>query len=233
MKRLLVGTPVKHGISAGFINCLFSFRRSLERFDVDFHAVQGQAVNFARNDLAQKAVNEGYDGLLQIDEDMFFGGEHARILEHGDKIIGGAYCVKRGGPPKWLFVPKPGASETPDGLLDCSTIATGFLYTPTSALVRIREANPEHAYNYFEGSPDPLPEPRFEWFPMGIVNKRLVGEDYGFCHLAHKAGAPVYAALKLGIVKHMGHAPYPITEEMVQMAKNELMKIPEAFDLWR
>ena len=43
----------------------------------------------------------------------------------------------------------------------------------------------------------------------------LIGEDYRFCMRARQAGLRVWVDFGLGIMPHMGPAPYPITQEMV------------------
>lgn len=176
-RRILVGTPLKNGMSGHFLNGLVPMLESdFPGIDLKFVTVGGPSVNFARNELAYIAVKEKYDGLVQIDEDLQWSlPDLFRILTRAQDIVAGVYCVKIPGPTTWLYKPKPGAVVRPDGLLDCDEVAAGFLYTSTSALVRIQSANPEREFIHRERSAEVL-DTHMEWFPMGVVGPRSAEE---------------------------------------------------------
>lgn len=80
--------------------------------------------------------------------------------------------------------------------------------TPEGRISRIREV--------MAGDPDPASA--FQII-KNIIDKRsteparMLGEDYFFCHLARKAGIPLYCDTQM-VVGHVGDAVYPITSEM-------------------
>ena len=170
--KLLIGTPLRFGASGEFLGALLGLLRSaLPQHEIEFTAVGGGCVNMARNDLAYMAVSGGFDALLQIDEDLHWGVRHVeRIVGLEVDVVSGLYCKRKPGTPEWLFIPKPGA-EPKDGMIECSGLPTGFLFTTTRVLKDIAADNPQLAFDYKEDSQVRLDGTRTEWFPMGVVGR--------------------------------------------------------------
>jgi hypothetical protein len=172
-RRLLIATPVRSGFS---VNYWMSSRSILDaippsEIKIDWLPVAGAPVNFARNEIAYEAIQGDYDDLLQIDDDMAPTPEHVRrILSHDVDVVGGCYCAKKFGKPKWLFVPQPGAVMRQDGLLECAGVATGFERTKVSAL---RKLYAHYHDRRFLTPPDEkgYQKEMCELFPMGLIGE--------------------------------------------------------------
>lgn len=165
--KLLIATPLKAGMSGKFLNGLVPLLRTTPH---DFITVEGPCVNFARNDAAQIAVDQGYDGLLQIDEDIRWTIDHVtRILSHSVDIVAGCYRARGGG--DWLHrvAPEVDLQLTTSDLVPCIRVPTGFLYTSVKALRVIWDANPDRWYRIRENSDLALSSTHMEWFPMGVI----------------------------------------------------------------
>lgn len=180
MKRCLIATPLKLGARASFLGALVDvMRTAIPGWDLNFVAMQGPAVKIARDALAYYAVSENYDRILFVDEDMGVRVENfARILAHDVPVVGGAYCVKTGGAPRWLYREKAGATQRENGLLECDYVATGFLSISTEALRSIADHFPDRHFAYREDSDDRI-APHFEWFPMEIIGPGSAEERLG------------------------------------------------------
>lgn len=74
MERLLVGIPSYDYIHAEFVKCLKDLTTNLARAGVrfDIQINNGTLVYIARDKIAHKAINEGYDRVLWLDADMIF-----------------------------------------------------------------------------------------------------------------------------------------------------------------
>lgn len=169
MKRVLVAVPLRLGARATCLGALADLSaRGVPGWEIDTVCLEGPAINFARNELAHFATAHNYDRIIFLDEDMGVRHEHfVRLLSHPELVVGGKYCVKADGPPKWLFREKPGATVGADGLLECDYVATGLLMIPTGDLRSISENFPDRWFAHREDSDEKI-EPRFEWFPMEI-----------------------------------------------------------------
>jgi hypothetical protein len=169
-KRLLIATPLRDGASSNYVRELVPLiKKGIPGYDIHTLFIAGPSVNFARNEIAFHAFNEGFDELVQIDEDLMHWERYLpRLMSHDVDIVAGVYCKKKTGKPFWLFTPKPGASVQPDGLLEVTGVATGFLRTKVDVLRRMLEKNPDNRFaaKAHEGDPATV---RFDWFPMGVV----------------------------------------------------------------
>ena len=95
---LLIAVPCTEYMHADFTRSLLNLTARLHRdgirHEVDIRT--GTLVYFARNRLAQKAVNEGYTDVLWMDSDMTF---HERIFEDlqfcGKEMVCGAFVSRR------------------------------------------------------------------------------------------------------------------------------------------
>lgn len=170
LKRLLIATPLREGAGSNYVRELVPLiKAGVPGYDVHTLFIAGPSVNFARNEIAFHAVAEGFDELVQIDEDLMHWGRYLpRLMSHDVDIVGGVYCKKKVGAPFWLFTPKPDATVQPDGLLEVTGVATGFLRTKVHVLREMMEHNPDNKFaaKSHEGDPSTI---RFDWFPMGVV----------------------------------------------------------------
>ena len=170
LPRLLIATPLREGASSNYVKELVPLiQKGVPGFDVHTLFISGPSVNFARNEIAFHAFNEGFDELVQIDEDLMLWERYLpRLMSHNVDIVAGIYCKKKLGKPTWLFTPKPGATVDADGLLEVNGVATGFLRTKVRVLREMMQTNPDRRFaaKAHEGDPTTV---RFDWFPMGPV----------------------------------------------------------------
>lgn len=172
MKRVLIASPFKLGARASYIGTILDvMTEGIPDCNVAYVAMEGPAVNFQRNELAYYAVSQNYDRLVMVDEDMkLTRGDFVRLLSHDVPVVAGPYCVKRDGPPKWLYRTTEGAEQRPDGLVACDYVATGFISISTACLRAIADKSPERYFNRQEDADEAI-APRFDWFPMEVVGE--------------------------------------------------------------
>lgn len=104
--KLLIGVPTLDYIHVEFMQCLMKLLLKLKddgiAFDVDIES--GTLVYFARDRIANKAINEGYTHVLWLDSDMVF---NENILDDlmfcGEKFVSGIYHARRKGYASTIF----------------------------------------------------------------------------------------------------------------------------------
>lgn len=96
--RLMIAVPTTDYMPAGFVKSLTKLMKELSRQKIsyDVEILSGTLVYFARNRLAQKAVNENYTHVLWLDSDMTF---HEKIFDDlqfcGKEMVCGAFVARR------------------------------------------------------------------------------------------------------------------------------------------
>ena len=172
LKRLLIATPLREGASSNYVQQLIPLiKNGVRGYDIHTLFIAGPSVNFARNEIAFYAMNEGFDELVQIDEDLMHWERYLpRLMSHDVDIVAGVYCKKKVGKPFWLFTPKPGATAQPDGLLEVTGVATGFLRTKVDVLRKMFTHNPDNKFTAKAHEGDPATV-RYDWFRMGVMGK--------------------------------------------------------------
>lgn len=174
-RKILIATPIKLGLTssymAGFVPTI---QTAFPGVKLEHCVLEGNCVNFARNEIAHYARKIGAREIVFIDDDMGWTREHfARIISHVDyDVIGGLYCKRRPGAPFWLVNLKVGCEIDPaTGIGEVEDVATGFMKIRVdTVLAKIAEKFPELEY---QNQPvDGKPVTAFEFFPMGIVGPR-------------------------------------------------------------
>lgn len=212
MRTVLIGCPVHRNLDPCFLPGLQAvLSNRYEGLEVKFQLVVGLPVNFARNWLAGYAKKIGAREILYVDSDMGWEEEDfVRICSHKDvDIVGNLYCRKKPGRPHYHVNLIPGAeTDVETGLEEVEAIATGFLKIRVDTVFPAMEAKfPERAFDNAGGG--------FEYFPMGVVDRTLLGEDFFFCRLARECGFKVYADFGARIIPHFGTISFPVTADMV------------------
>ena len=200
------------------------------------------AIGISRNIAAQNAMEHGYWKLVQIDKDQFWNpAQLIGLVSRPEAIVAAPYVKKKSGPVKWLIVKTPGAEVQEDGLLQCDFVGTGMLSTEIAALQHMVDFYPERRFLYEDedGSTKTMtelfpiglvgpntPEGRLARIASAGTFRevqdilhcnletpgRMLGEDYGFCLLARKAGLKIWCDTRQ-VVGHVGDVVYPITTE--------------------
>lgn len=171
MKRVLVATPTKSGITTYWFKAYDTVMQNpIPGYDINF-AIEdaNQAINLARNVIANAAVQQGYDDLVMIDVDHPWTRAHLeRILSHDAPIVSGLYCKKAPGNPHWLgLLGKDSPDVRPDGLRQVDYVPTGFLRIRVSVLKDMQKHFPERRYVHTDDNGKD--HESWELFPIGLV----------------------------------------------------------------
>lgn len=166
-------------------------------------------IDKARSIMATKALEDGYEEIVWIDQDMTFDPGAVDVLRsHGMPVVGGIYAIKskEGG----LAVHLLNGWKTLNfglngGLIEIRWAATGFLYTKREVYEKIKEKFklPTCGQEY-SGEFIPYFHPLI-FNNDGIYN--YLGEDFSFCERARQCGYKIYAdtTIRLG---HIGKYTY-------------------------
>jgi GT2 family glycosyltransferase len=98
MGNLLIAVPTTDYLHAGFVKSLMDLSFRLHRDGVahEIALEAGTLVYLARNRLANKAINEGFDRVLWLDSDMVFQPDIVDALEFcGKPFVCGAFQSRR------------------------------------------------------------------------------------------------------------------------------------------
>ena len=96
--RLLIAVPTTDYVHADFVKSLARLQCELGRRRVDYNVEiqSGTLVYFARNRLANKAINENYTHVLWLDSDMVFNEQIVDdLMEVGKDMVCGAFVSRR------------------------------------------------------------------------------------------------------------------------------------------
>lgn len=104
--KLLIGVPTLDFVHVEFMRSLTRLLIKLKNdginFDLDIES--GTLVYFARDRIANKAINEGYTHVLWIDSDMVFREDILDDLMFcGEKFVTGIYHARRKGYASTIF----------------------------------------------------------------------------------------------------------------------------------
>lgn len=104
--KLLIGIPSTDFLHVEFMKSLTSLILRLKDDNVNFtvHFESGTLVYVARDNIARKAINEGYTHVLWLDSDMVFSGDLLDTLMFcGKPFVCGIYHSRRKGYHSALF----------------------------------------------------------------------------------------------------------------------------------
>ena len=94
--RTLIGIPAMDFVSTSFMSCLTGLQPV---GDTSLHVVQSSLIYDARNDIALRAVNEGYDRILWLDSDVTFPADllerMSARMDEGYEFISGLYFTRK------------------------------------------------------------------------------------------------------------------------------------------
>lgn len=196
--KLLIGIPTMDYVHVDFLKCLMRLVLKLKddsiSFDVDI--VAGSLVYSAREQIANKAINEGYTHVLWLDSDMVFGEDILDDLMFcGKQIVSGIYHTRKKGyisvifksidPDKFEWF-----EEYPNEPFRIAGCGFGCVLTDTEVL---RSVQQKFGMCFF-----PIPRQ---------------GEDLAFCKRAQDLGFELWCDPTV-VCGHIGHiAIYPEDHE--------------------
>ena len=203
--RLFVAIPSSGNVSARFLHCVTQLAGATES-GLRIEQFFGAGVINARIVAANRFVNSTqFTHFLSIDSDMVFDPEQVkRLCGHDEDIVGGFYAKKQ---EKLEYVccalpEKPEADSR--GLMEMKRIGTGFLMVKR----RVFEAMKEK-WKDTETFINSHKEEVFNFYPMGVVNREYVSEDWYFCDRARELGFKVYGDTEV-VLGHVGDVVYPL-----------------------
>ena len=191
--KLLIGVPCMDYLHVEFVKSLNALTTKLCREGVNFSVEisAGSLIYFARNRMANKAINEGYTHLLFLDSDMVFDENIVETLRFcGKDFVCGVFQARR--PPYGCcvfesLVPvrrvKKYGTE-PFRIKGCGMACT---LIKTTVLKNVQQ---EYG----------------NCFDPGVYEDITMGEDTAFCWRADKAGEEIWCdpTAKVG---HIAHVP--------------------------
>ncbi len=130
--RLLIAVPTTDYVHADFVKSLARLQCELgrRRVDYDVEIQSGTLVYYARNRLANKAINEDYTHVLWLDSDMVFDEQIVDDLaEVGKEMVCGAFVSRRPpyGPCIYTSIEKNNIKQVKDfGLRPFRVAGCGF-----------------------------------------------------------------------------------------------------------
>lgn len=192
------------------------------RFGVD--VVPGDAfIGKARNTIATRFMNSGFDELLFIDADIGFTLDSCKALLRSDAdIVSGIYRVKedRLKFPALMYEP-PERHAQDDRLIKMQYVPAGFLRIRRKVFEKMAEMWPDE--HYFAGEMKV-----FDFFPAGRVGTHFTGEDISFCEKAIKCGFDIWGVQGVELI-HTGVKAYDSNWQIeVKVAQEMNVPIPDA-----
>lgn len=173
MKRILIATPSRHSLPIDYIEWVLArLQKRIPDVELRVRFATGTSVNIARNELAHVVMEEKYDEVVMVDDDMKPTAEQfERLIAHDVDVVSGPYCKRKGGKPNWTFTPKADGEKRGD-LFEAMAFGSGFLRIHRCVFERLREAFPEREYFHRASPGSDEGRMMFEYFPMGIIGPR-------------------------------------------------------------
>jgi len=154
-------------------------------------------IGVARNKLARRFLDIPQAAcLVFVDSDISWkGGELARLARRPEDVVGGTYRAKHDEPVKFHI---RGIPEPAGDVLKVEGLPGGFLKISRHALETM------HAEPYREESGREMRD----FFPTGMIDGEIWGEDYGFCRLWRQSGGSVFLDPSIQLRHHDGFRSY-------------------------
>lgn len=189
--RLLIAVPTTDYVHADFVKSLARLQCELGRrrvaYDVEIQS--GTLVYYARNRLANKAINENYTHVLWLDSDMVFDEQIVDDLaEVGKDMVCGAFVSRRPpyGPCIYTSIEKDNIKQVKDfGLRPFRVAGCGFAAVLTT--VELLQAVNQKYGTCFQPTD-------------------YYGEDLAFCWRVNQLGREIWCepTVRAG---HIAHVP--------------------------
>lgn len=180
--KITIGIVARESIKTRTVYSLCAMLKDFP-YDYDICFKDGGSLHGNREAIAQFAIDNGSSHLLFIDSDMAFDRDAVlRLVERNKDVIGADYNHRR--------LPLVGTARNKvenDGIVECESVATGFMLIKTDVLKK-------------------MPHPWFFW-KYNDKGEVTMAEDYWFCEKAREAGASIWVDNTLS-VKHIGEFLY-------------------------
>jgi len=153
-------------------------------------------IGIARNKLAQNFLNiPRAESIVFVDADISWkAGDLIKLALRPEDVVGATYRAKRQDEYFHVF----GEPEPVGELYKVDGLPGGFLKVSREAL----ESLPANRYA------DAADVEWRDFFPTGVFDGRLYGEDYGFCRLWRETGGSVFLDPSIVLKHHDGLSVY-------------------------
>lgn len=226
--NLFIGVPVYGGLDPLFAQALIHYLKTpICPTTLRFNAGDSLVCR-ARNVLTAEFLKSKCTHLLFIDSDLIFSGAHIeRLLSHNVPLVAGFYPKKQDGELAWVCNAHPDhATADATGLQPVRYIGTGFMLIERSVLEAMVE---QYDLGY---TPDHKPtDMEWDFWSAGVYKypdhtRRYLSEDWLFCQRWLDLGGTVWGDTRV-ILKHCGHAVYPLASQMPELLGQSVQKRPE------
>lgn len=187
--KLMIAVPCTDYMHADFVNSLVKLTGRLQRDGINYSVqiVAGTLVYMARNNLACRAVNDGYTHVLWLDSDMVFGDGIVEDLSMcGKDIVCGAFQSRRPPYSSCIFTSLKPLERVKEYGLEAFRVAGCGM-----ACVLVNTEVLKNVLNHYGNC----------FTPMGEY-----GEDLAFCVRAASMGAEIWCEPTVR-VGHIAHVP--------------------------
>jgi hypothetical protein len=234
-RRVLIGIPLHGGMGDAMRRGYGKMMKEglADGWEYEWKEVGGSGITAARNYLAAKAVNEGFDVLVFLAGDIGFRGDDLpahlnRVLSHFKDdvrglVVGGIYLFKQL-PPRLVLDQDENRNIGKDGLLQVRATGTDFMAIDVQAL-HVVIAKWKDVSQKLYGAIIPLEydsnmenKPKAQgkaWniFSQGVIFSEdgtateWTTEDFYWCRLVREAGLKVYVDMGIRL-QHWGKGNY-------------------------
>lgn len=184
-------------------------REDAQGYRFEFAAAIGGLCR-ARNNMVSEFLASSNKLLLWWDQDLDATADHVlRLLAHRQPVVGGLYCKRASGRPRYVvnWLPAAEHQRDGDGLLQVAELGTGFKLIHRQVLeelARIFDTGPRAEMRNGIGYRDrDTGEHVIGFYQNLVIDGDLLSEDYFMDYLCRCAGVPIWADTKMR-VPHRG-----------------------------
>lgn len=235
----MVCLPIYWDVDPYFFQSCLVFQDQWREFAAKYNCSGGIANRFGdaavgrlRNYLTHDFLESNATHLLFVDSDLLFSAEQvARILSHGEDVVGGCYPKKKQGQVEWVLntLDQSEDNPRPDGLIKVKYTGSGFLQVSRRVFETIiqkmgdeiwycDDADRKTKYDFWRfGTYEYKNSPwRDSAYPNRKFFKRFLSEDWFFCQMARDCGFDIWADTRI-MIRHSGHCIYPLQTQMNEL----------------
>lgn len=213
--KILIAVPTFETIYPDTFKSIWELDRCSH--DVDFDFVRGYDCATARNNIAQRAIDGGYDYVLMVDNDVILPEDAlAKLLEDphpvclgyyahrdADNVYRGNTCIcKRYQPDGREYFNYPLESEY-------SAEEIRKMIDKGKKKIRIHGGGMGCAFIKVDVFKQ-IKYPWYDWVNYADDHRGMLSEDLYFCEKLKAAGIPVYADVRVGCGHILRRAQWPV-----------------------
>lgn len=210
--KIAVITPCYSGmVNLQFMMSLLTTIQRVKKAEATFISCVGCSdLPAARNGLVARAMAQGADKIVMIDDDVSWDSDDfPKLVLSPEKIMAGAYQKRPhyvGAQPEMAISLWPKGLEADErGLVEVEAAATGFMCVDREVF----EAMKPKCEKYSDQSLKPAENEHLHmWFSWGWMEKAGLtyrrGEDYTFCEKARSVGFKTWVDPSIKLGHHVG-----------------------------